>query len=231
MNKLKVLISAFVLLLCFNSYAQELPKFGEFVKKYDGLSGYCKFAKYTMDSFIPTGRLGSHCDANFERRISSSSVLSYLTDADKSALLDYYKSIGYLESVYLSDLEFGIGFGKNSSGETCAYAGCFFYNVAYNTNRMSEEERAKDAIESAIIPILQKTGEHITKISHQYIMIGMGYLTKNPAESSENGAAVYCIIPIKDIIEFNALEITSKELIGKSRIYLKDVGDLKLITL
>lgn len=120
---------------------------------------------------------------------------------------------------------------SNSEGKKCIYAGCYFYNVAYNKNLMSEQERAKDAIENAIIPIIQKAGDELVKIGYEYIMIGMGYLAKYPSDDSADGAAIYCIIPINYINDFNALEITANELIANSRIYIKDVGELKMITL
>lgn len=230
MNKLKLILSTVISTLAVNTYAQELPKFGELVKQYDDLSNYCNASKYTMGSFRSTPFIASYCDENFEKAISSSPVKLYLTEDDKSVLINYYKHIGAIEGLYLSIFNFGIGFAKNSNDETCAYAGCFFYNSTYNVNRMSEEDRARDVIESAIIPILQNTGEYLTKISHPYVMIGMGYLTKNAIDGTGNGAAVYCIIPVKDIIDFNALEITSKELLSHSKIYVKDVGDLKLMT-
>lgn len=231
MKVLKIFIVISLSLLGTDLYAQDLPKFGEFVLEYEQLAGQCKYASYAnMSYMVSTGRLASYVDSNFEKIIAQSNMLPYLTTDDKTALIDYYKNIGFIDGIYLNDLMFEIGFAKNTKEETCAFAGCFFYNVVYNTNRLSELERAKDVIESAIIPILQKAGTFIAKISHNYIMIGMGYLTKHPSEN-ENGGAVYCIIPTKDILDFNSLEITSNELIQNSRIYIKDVGGIKLISL
>lgn len=231
MRVLKFFVTILLLLSCATLFAQDLPKFGELVKVYEQLAGQCRFASYAnMSCMVPTGRLASYIDSNFEKTIASYKKSSYLTIEDKKSLLNYYKNIGHIDDIYLNNLMFGVGLAKNTKEEICVYAGCFFYNKVYNTNRLTELERAKDVIESAILPILQKAGTYITNISHQYIMIGMGYITKSPYEG-ENGGAVYCIIPTKDILEFNSLEITSNELIRNSRVYIKDVGEIKLISI
>ncbi len=222
----KYFLISLILMFYTNINAHDLPRFGEFVKSYENLVGYCKFSKYTMNSFISTNNLGSYCKKDIENSNSS-----YLTDNQKTSLIDYYNNIGYIEGVYLSELSFGINFAKDSNGAICIYAGSYFYSVTYNTNRTTELDRAKDAINSAIIPILQKGGKSLTDIGYDYVMIGMGYLKKHPQQTSEEGAAVYCIIPTKYIESFISLEITSDELIKNSKVYLKDVGDIKLINL
>lgn len=230
MKVLKFFVVILLSLLGTNLFAQDLPKFGELVMEYEKLAGQCKYASYAnMSYMVPTGRLASYVNSNYEKAFASSKMSTYFTWEDKMTLLTYYNNIGHIDDIYLNNLLFGVGIAKNAKEETCAYAGCFFYNIAYNTSRLSESERAKDVIESAIIPILQKAGNYIAKISCKYIMIGMGYITKNSSED-ENGGAVYCIIPISDILDFNSLEITSNELIRNSRVYIKDVGEIKLIS-
>lgn len=228
----KFILPFVILLFSSNIIAQNLPKFGELVRSYEGLTGYCKFAKYTMDSFIPTGEQSYFCRENINRILQKNTTkASYLPPAKKTALMQYYNNIKSIDDVYLSKLSFDVSFAKDSNDKICIYAGSFFYYARYNTERTTEIERAKDAINSALIPILQQSGKYLIEIQYDYVLIGMGYLTKQPQESSSEGAAIYCIIPTKDIDNFLSLEISSDELIKNSKIYIKDIGGLKLTNL
>ncbi len=216
-----------------------LPRFGEMVKSYDILATIRGLRSYSeKDDYIPISNMKSLTITQYED-ICKSTCTEYekrskhITPLLKYKICSFYNNIGYIEDVSVVRVLMCPNFAINSTNETCVYVGSFSLDVTFNTLRTTETERAKTAIESVALPIIQKTIDDLVNMGHQYIMMGIGYGIRDFSDkySSGDGACVICIFSVSDLKDFAGLELSQEELLHKSSVYLRDVGEIKKISL
>ena len=218
-----------------NNHQEEknLPTFGKMVKDHDILATIRGLRSYSKDSYISLP-MKSFSDAQFEAEFAKKPSLSqYLTDSLKQCVYSFYRNIGYVEDVSVVKSLMCPAFAINAASDTCIYVGSFSLDVTFNTLRTSENERAKTAIDRVIFPIISKTVNDLSRMGHKYIMMAVGYGKRDFSEkySSEDGACVICIFSITDLKDFAGLELSTDELLRKSSVYIRDMGEIKKVTL
>ena len=229
------LMSTMVLAQSDNSHQEEknLPTFGNMVKGYSGLATIRSLRSVGDEGYISLP-MESFSDAQFEEEFAKKPNNSqYLTDSLKQHICSFYRNIGYVEDVSVVKYLMRPDFAINSAGDTCVYVGSFSLDVTFNTLRSSEVERAKNTIDRVFLPIVLKTIDDLSKMGHKYIMMAAGYGKRDFSESysHDDGACVICIFSIVDLKDFAGLEMSSDELLHKSSVYIKDMGEIKKVTL
>lgn len=211
--------------------AQELPKFGEMVKSYSILATIRGLREYSSsDDYIPTYSFQSYSTEQFNKIFSvQPTKLNSLSAETRLSLMQFYKDLGYIADVTAVKALMRPNLAQNSDGDTCIYVGSFSLDMSFNAIRTTELERAKSAIEKAVLPVVQKSITNLINIGHKYILIGVGYGVRD--FSGSEGACVMCVFSVDDLKDFDSLELSEEELLHKTSIYIKDTGEMKKVSL
>ena len=203
----------------FTMSAQGLPSFGSLAKENSDIADLpTQWGENGL--FVSTFALQYCSDNWFDEYI----WLDEISEPHKVVLFDMYRSIGDIENVYAFSSHLSPSFAVNSAQDTCILAGCYFYNVIFNTFVTSELRRATDTFTDAALPILENITPFLEQMGFPYVMLGVGYECRDFREETEDaeGACVFYLFKLKDLLDFFDLEITVRELFEDARVYVRE---------
>lgn len=225
---ISVVLIAFML---FDAAGQALPKTGAKAKSCSIIATMQGLKQYAKDDFVaPTSFV--RCSIEEKHTILSKSDTLNLIGDNKEKVWAFYQSLGWIEGVTVIKSFTSPSLFTNSLQETGIFLGAFSLDVVYNTQRTEEISRAKDAIKSGIIPVIQKGAKSIKDLPYKQVMIAVAYGIRDFTDSySAEGACVICAFNISDIADFTDLELTEDELINKSAVYVRDQSEIKKVNI
>ncbi|MBP5397756.1 MAG: hypothetical protein J6Y32_03880 [Bacteroidales bacterium] len=185
----------------------------------------------TQHKCMPLSHLGKQTDEWYNEQIRSKLLTTKRQECAKTMCRSLARVRGNEISIFyhfLSPMP-----TLQDDKDTCVYIGGFSYQMALNSLRLDEKQRAQKVAENVIVPILQNAAPHLKKLNYPYSMIGAAYDVRDFSKSNpydKSTACVICVFKTSDIMSFYELAITQEEFLKSSKVYVQDEGEIKRIS-